>query len=219
MSDQTKKPETKILTPEAAAQAAVSLPEAGFARDEELKQRADVLAEAIETETPEAYRIDPSKIDIEREIAALIDRNELEVEHRQPGFRYCWVNFSQHGKMVMSKKREGWEVVAGNMPEAPELKFVDGTRHLGDVLLMRITEERAQILDLVDKYRRQRQQEGIISNLQSMADQTRGGIVLHENDRMTEVAARRAAIQQQAFAGVDKMIREGSVPGLPQYQR
>ena len=219
MAEQTKKQDTRILTPEAAAQAAAALPDAGYARQEELKQRADTLAEAIETETPEAYRLNPKAFDIEQELAYLIDRNELEVENAQPGKRYCWVNFGQNGRMVMSKKKDGWEVVAGNMPEAPELRFVDGTRHLGDVLLMRIDEERAQLLDRIDEYRRRRQQEGVISNLHNMADKTDGAIILHENDKMTEVAARRAAMQQQAFQGIDKMIREGSVPGLPQYQR
>lgn len=209
-----------ILNKAQAEQAAAELPPAGFARNEELAQRKDDLQEALETKTPEAYTIDPKAVDIEREIAYHLNHNELEVLGQQEGFRYCWTNYqNQTGKAVMEKKRWGWVVVSGNDPEAQELKAVDGTRRLGDVLLMRIPEDKALVLDAMDAYRRQRQQDGVVGGIRQQAEKTGGAIILHENDQMTEIAARRAALHQQAYKGIDKMLRDGSVPGLPNYPR
>jgi len=210
---------SKAVAEAAAQQTNESLPPPGFRRDEEIAQRKDTLAEAIEAQSPDSYALDPRKLEIDREIAYHINRNELEITGAQEGFVYCWEYFGQNGRLVMGKKRDGWEVVNGNDPEAQELKYVDGTRHLGDVLLMRIPKERYEVLQGVDRYRRQRQQEGIIGNLRHQADKTGGAIILHENDKMTQIAAQRAAMQQQAYMGIDKMLREGSVPGLPTYDR
>src|SRR5260221_6425156 len=136
-----------------------ALPPVGDARQEELKRRTDVLAEKLETSTPEAYAFDPKKLDIDNEIAYFVTRNELDVTGKQDGCRYRWVHFGQNGRSVTGAKLDGWEVVSGSDPESVELRAVDGTRRLGDVLLMRIDERRAIRLEQVDRYRRQLEQE------------------------------------------------------------
>jgi len=206
-----------IVTPEQAAQLKAELPPPGAARQEELARRKDALEEAKETHTPEAYAFDPAKLDLDREIAAHLNRNELDVTNAQPSRRYCWVFTGQQGKEIMAKKKDGWEPVCGPDPEALELKAVDGTRRLGDVMLMWVDPRKFAILEAVDQYRRNRQQAGVVGNLRDLADHSHGKVILHEDDGMTQIAAQRAAIRQQAMGGVDRMLREGTVPGLPTY--
>src|SRR5579872_6467381 len=122
---------------------AATLPPAGHARRETLKQRKDNLEQIgeetfksaeVEAANPDAYAID-------RELASHFD--ELTVSEAHPGYVYIWVNYdtptNMRGKMVREKlAQRGWEIVTGDDPEARELRDVTGNRRLGDVILMRI---------------------------------------------------------------------------------
>lgn len=127
---------------------------AGYERAETLKQIADELdQEAEERATDEErFRLDPSKFMIENEIAS--KAGSLEPSNMQPGRVYFWARYrAEHGisqvdhklsitigvrELATGKtwKEQVWHVVKGDDPEAPELKQADGTRRIGDVMLL-----------------------------------------------------------------------------------
>lgn len=127
---------------------------AGHTRDEAMKVVADTLAQRAEerTEDEDRYRLDPSKFEIDNEIAS--KRNSLEVTHADPERHYCWARFKCDSGVSQVEQKLAltigvrelatgkrwqepiWHVVNGSDKECPELKQVDGTRRLGDVILL-----------------------------------------------------------------------------------
>ena len=72
----------------------------------------------------------------------------FEVEGKQKGFRYRFVNMNERN--ISAKRRQGYEVVKDNDPEQVALKdstplkagaSIDTTRRFNDVVLMRISQE------------------------------------------------------------------------------
>lgn len=162
--------EAPVVEPKGAA-AVAALPDAGAARREELRRRADALAaEAARLETElEAQGIDPERLKpeaVEREVRhAVNDQGEVRVSDAQPGYAYSWIfrdPFNRFGgRTVYAMQALGWEVVKHDMPEAKEHKAVTGERWVADCLLMRCTLDRFIALQLIDRKRRLAQQEGI----------------------------------------------------------
>lgn len=200
---------------------------AGDARREAMREAADTLAQAAEESGADGGAIDPRALEIENEIAQHF--NELEVTNADPAYAYCWVNFGFGGRFIKQKMahrvpEDGglspvWEVVQGEMPEAPELRGIgaDSTRRLGDVLLMRARKDRAILLRR-QQTTRQRALEGAPLNaLQEMGDKYRHlGVVVHTNpnDQLLKTMETRAATALMAQQQVDNMLRAGTVPGL-----
>lgn len=200
------------------------LPPSGYARDEELARRKDTLEEKLETEAPEVYPIDESAFQPDREILQRLDQQMLEVSKRKPEYIYCWVYFGQNGQQVWAKKALGWEVVTGTEPEATEHKEVDGTRRIGDVLLMRVHKRRFAQLEEAAADRREAQQLGITSRLKELGEHARRyGLKVHEDlstvrvgpDTLMDVVEKRSGAHDTAMKTVDKMLRKGDVPGVP----
>lgn len=195
------------------------LPEAGFARDEELRRRRDDLAELADQANAEAEGgvIDPSVFEVENELAQHF--NELEVTQQAPGFDYSWTFTGQHGFFIKWKLSRKWQVVSGDMKEADELKQADGTRRLGDVILMRIPTRLHEIQLQRDRERGKLRLEAAASNLEDMARQYAGrGISvrqLNEGDPHMKAAMDRAHAKQLANHKLGDMVRTGSVPGRP----
>ena len=96
------------------------LPPAGDEQRDELKRRADDLAERAETIGLDGGRVDPSAFRVENELAQHF--NELDVNDADPAYAYCWVQAGYAGRFIKMKLTEGWEVVQGDMPEASELR-------------------------------------------------------------------------------------------------
>ena len=127
---------------------------AGEQRNDAMKMIADELAEEAEdrASTEERFRLDPSRFRIENEIGS--KASSLEVSYANPERAYCWARFkAENGVSQAEHKRsltvgvrelatgkvwqeQIWHVVEGRDPEAIELKQVDGTRRLGDVILL-----------------------------------------------------------------------------------
>jgi hypothetical protein len=102
------------------------------------------------------------------------------------------------------------------MPEAKELRWVDTTRKLGDVVLMRVPEKKFQQLHARDRRIREHQQTSVVSQLEEMGERYRGrGVIVHTNpdSRMLDRMAQRAAAQQIAGKKFDQMLKTGTVPG------
>jgi len=194
------------------------LPPPGDARREELSRRTDELEELAEQVGESMGSIDPSAFEVDPALAARF--NELEVSNRDPAYAYCWVFTGQLGRMVKMKTIEGWEVVSGDMEEAADLKQPDGTRRLGDVMLLRIRKDRKILLDRKDRERREAQQGAVTATLEEMGQQaSKLGVVVHTgqniNPDMLKRMEGRASARRAAVGAVDQMIRAGRVPGVP----
>ena len=124
----------------------VSLPPAGYKRDEEMLKRTDDLAQKVEEHAGalNAHAFDPHRFDPDPDILANIDG--FEVTDKQPGFRYKWVPFDNptmnKGLMVRQAEVDGWRAVCGTDPEAKGQEIVGGMRKIGDTILMKISEEK-----------------------------------------------------------------------------
>lgn len=199
----------KIITKEEAAQ----LHNQGVTANKEQQARnADALAEAAEK--VEGGTIDPDDIKEDREIQYHLQHNELEVTAKQAGRVYKWVYTGQQGRFVMQAKQQGWQVVSAEDPEAIELKFVDGTRRLADVMLMWTTEKRHKKNTAWQTELNKRQQLGITANLVEQA--SRYGIIVHQDGNSPTMGAvmKRAGQQHIAAQAVGGMLKAGTVPGM-----
>lgn len=210
------------------------LPPAGYKRDDELARRADHLAEVAENQ-PEQYSIDPSKMEVDREIRYDIEDGMLNVPHAQPGYVYRWVqnmypsndpgrevNQSLVKNVVMhtphgKQKVPVWEVVTKGMPEAEGMRInASNAVFVGDTILMRC---RKDIHVLVENERRKRNHVRNLStdaSLVAVADDLK----LHGYDTDAGHAAYnkhyRNANQtiQASQAELDHQLKSGSLPGF-----
>jgi len=152
------------------------LPPAGDERREVLRKREDNLQEQAEAmaETTDAYAMDPKALKVDRELAQHYDFDEntmLKITNRNPNRRYTWGNFSsQHGIDVRRKMGMGWKPVSGSDPECSELKAADGTRTIGDVMLMWTTPENKARIDRMHQAKRDRVYQTAVTQEQEMAD-------------------------------------------------
>jgi hypothetical protein len=194
------------------------LPPPGAARQEELSRRTDELEQLAEEMGENVGVVDPSAFEVDPALSARF--NELEVSNRDSAYAYCWVFTGQLGRMVKMKTVEGWEVVSGDMEEAADLKQPDGTRRLGDVLLMRIRKDRKLLLDRKDRERRDAQQGAVTAQLEEMGAQAaKHGVIVHTGQSVSPDMLKRmegrASARRAAVGAVDQMIRKGRVPGVP----
>ena len=203
------------------------MPEAGYKRDEELARRKDTLEEKIESpETPEVYPIDPKALEEDREILyKSIDQQMIEVTNKVDGYVYAWVYYGQNSQQVWAKRALGWRVVTGPDPECIEHKEADGTRRIGDTLLMRVPYERWLQLEEDAVRRKQQQYDGIGSRLLELAEKGRShGLKVHKDlstvphptgGTLMDVVEKRSGAHDTALKHIDKKLREGDVPGVP----
>ena len=200
----------------------VGLPPAGHARREELKKRTDTLApqaEAANAAVEGATAVDWSRVEPEREIMQY--RDELSVSNKQDDYCYAWVNVDYPLNAKGLKVREklalkGWDVVKGDNPEAIELKQTDGTRRLGDVILMRVKRDRFLELEAAEAAKRKAQQQSVTSNLEQLGQKyRRHGLIVHAgsnlNPDMLNVMQNRARGAMAAREQLDQGLRDGSL--------
>lgn len=212
---------------------------AGDAKDEQLKVNKDFLDQKAEEQagTVHATAIDPSKVQIDNEIAVHFDScNQLDVSNADPAYRYYWCGTAMRGWMVTyllgirirssaSPYPEPiWEVVKGDMKESFENRDATGVRRVGDVILMRCRLDRYALFRRWERAQRLAAQDPNASASTALAAleeaHRRGvrGINLLVNDPMADPRYRRMAMQAAA-RGVakdkfDALIREGKVPGF-----
>lgn len=202
---------------------------AGYKRDEQLARRQDDLDERLDSaeEDTGVYKVDPKAFEEDREILyKSIDQQMIDVTSRQKGFVYAWVYYGQSGQMVWAKKALGWRTVTGDDPECKEHREADGTRRIGDTLLMKVPYERWLQLEEDAVRRKDKQYDGITSRLRDLAERGRGhGIKLHEDisqvaspsggTLMDVVEGRSSDAKRTALSHIDKKLRDGDVPGIP----
>ena len=195
---------------------------------EKLIAQANKLLSQIEVETA-----DPAALSIENEVRqALNELNEVYVSHMQSEYAYAWIfrdAYNQFGGRYVRKMQAlGWEVVQGDNPEAIEHKHVDGTRVVSDCLLMRIRLDRKLLLEKRDRLLREAQQAGVTARVYELAE--RAGTRVYDklpgfvedamNARAGEQRVQRAAAmgafhRLNAGGKVDRMLKTGTIPGIP----
>lgn len=196
---------------------------AGYKRDEQLAQRQDELDQRIEEDPREVYKLDPKALEPDRDILKSLDQRMLDVTNKVKGYQYAWAYFGLNSHMVWAKRALGWEVVTGPMPEAAEHKEVDGTRRIGDVLLMRIRRERYMELRQAAEDARLAAELGISGRLETLGEQGRRyGLKVHTDlstvrsgdGTLLDVVEKRAGAHDVARKAVDKKLRDGTIPGM-----
>lgn len=199
------------------------LPEPGHERREALKARLEKLnTEAAELASELGIEtVDPNKIEPDREILQHYNAGDLPVSNKQEGFEYCWVfadpRNNMAGRQVFKKKIQGWEVVNGNMLEAADHKHVDGTRRVGDVLLMRIRYDRYVKLRREEKETLKRRDRGVSEGFMELGEKHRGsGVKVYDTvpDNALKHAQNTAA-KERADKVTTKWIKDGNMPANP----
>ncbi len=209
-----------------AGQRKADMPEPGYKRDEELAKRKDTLEQRIEEEAPEVYRADPAAFEEDREILYDLQHDMLEVSNADPEYMYCWVYYGQNQQQVWAKKSLGWRVVgvgaeSANDKECLEHKEVDGSRRIGDVLLMKTPKANYDKIVKAQERRRAAQELGVSSNVMALADKY--GLKVHDDlstvqvgpQTLMEVAQKRAGAEKVAMRHIDRKLRKGEIPGIP----
>ena len=207
------------------------LPPPGDERREVLRERQDTLEEAAQQIADDRGigAIDPNAFKIDRELAQKFDvgrMSMLTVTNPQPGWEYAWANFvNQAGLQVIAKKALGWIVVSGADPECIEHKGTDGTRRVGDVLLLKIPEAKKRQLDQRDAELRRLREASTASELEELGHKYRDkGLKVHTPQTGTSPLAftnqqvtadpRRQAVAKQAGDMLGDMVRQ-EIPGVP----
>lgn len=210
-----------ILTrDEAIGTAPSDLPPAGHERDELLRLRQDELEAKIDALSNhlDLASIDPKVFKKDREIQHEIRNTDgLQVEGALETHMYSWVNYNtQHGLKVWQKKAIGWEVVSSDMPECKNLAREDGTRRIGDVLLMRIPKDLHLALEMKAAEVRRAREFGVDAELRDIASKHKDAVTYHgEIGNAADFKTQRMlGAQKVASQQLNTMIKNGTVPGL-----
>jgi hypothetical protein len=123
--------------------------------------------------------------------------------------------------------RLGYVVVQGSDPECAGIKDARGYRKIGDVILLRIPQKRADELEKHREYKRLVQQEGVEGALREMSDRYRskGVYMVDPRDKAVgrggnlmdamEGRAKSEGARRTAMKAVNQRLRDGTVPGMP----
>jgi len=198
------------------------LPPAGAERRDELKRRADGLEERAETEFADTGAINPKAFAPDRDILSQYDR--FDVSKAQDGYVYCWARYRDPGSQVEAKRALAvrtaggwvpvWELVIGkDMPEAMECLAVDGTRKIGDVLLLRARADRYRLLQQYQEELRYRQQHGVDASIKELG--AKHGVTIHStnqdiNNPVMQRALGRAQAKSMAMNRFADKLRDGT---------
>ena len=198
----------------------------GYKRNEQLKAQADQLEQQAEELSAQSGMgaIDPEALLPDDEIQSLLAREADEITNQVPGFCYRWVNVeypaNARGRHVIEMQTQGWQVVKGDMPESVEYTTTDGTRKLGDCLLMRIDARRKAAIDRQYELLNAKRMGSDLTTTQTLSDKY--GIKVVPYDDMSGEAKtrleRQAAAQFAKRAAQQRVhddLRHGTVPGVP----
>lgn len=201
----------------------------GYARDEEKRKRADALEEAMDKLTDEhsdgqdVHKVDPAALEEDREIQYALQRDGLEITDAQSDRRYAWVNFvNQNGAQVWRHKALGFRYVRRDDPECRDERMdAEGFRKVGDVVLMWLPQQRAEELRKQHLVKRLRRKFGGVDTSAIDAVINKYPNALKRREDLEQglasgngEALQKAGARQTAMGQLDKMVREGTVPGI-----
>jgi hypothetical protein len=150
--------------------------------------------------------IDPAKLThVDNDIARHFDPSSkmLEVSNARPERVYYWEQADPSGRWgnvwVLDRKSRGWKVIDSKDVEARDKLAVDGTRRVGDVILMWIEKDRYDELMVADRRRRIARKEGLSVELLERAE--RAGVKIHDLASSATPAHIRQFARAQVAAG------------------
>lgn len=207
---------------------------AGPKRREAMARVQDELEEDIAAMPEGATAVKLKDIKIDGEIIS--NFNSGHVSNADPAFVYAWKRYvapfggtapvdydlaltirtSSHGVLKC------WEKVNGLMTEAIEHRAVDGTRKIGDVMLLRCRKDVYAAIQQWEADKREHRLKGPASTLQSLGDRTGihvrvDDVVMAQrgvDDPVMKHALKHAAANEIANRQLDTQIREGRVRGM-----
>lgn len=161
-----------------------------------------------------------------REIRVAAD--SLKVTRKQDGYRYYWARYVSANSINQVDEMTGitvetpdgpmptWEVVKDKMPEAQERRAADGTRRLGDVMLLRCKLDVFEALQDYEALKRERQIMSVEQPLRAFAQATGHQIGVIGVDLQAPGVRRglkHGMAQQIAGRQFNEHLRRGTVPG------
>ena len=208
-----------------------TLPPPGHQREETLKQRADQLEQEKAKYEGMAYNIDPSKMNVDREIRYELEKGSLDIPNKDPNYVYTWVqcqypmvnptlkveqklarSVTIH-KGSQSFKVPAWEIVTNRMPESKGLR-INATGHcqIGDTILMRCHKDVHRLIELKDRERKLQLRRNTDAQLleQAARVQRRG----YKAAAGQDVYNKYRKDANDALDTIDTMLREGTLPGI-----
>lgn len=225
-------------------QAEASLPPPGHERDEALRMRQDELEEAAErlAEETGAIRIDERVFEPDREIRFCLSKQASTIPSALDEYDYKY-EFTGNGGLQINAAKSlvvntsqgpinvGWQIVDRSMAEARGMEeFIDVNGHIriGDTILMRRLKDRSALEARYQEWVRGRQSGEIEKEVRAMDEDNkrrgRRGIDLVEKDDHIATmqkqypgrakSAKRMYAELAAGQQMDKMLREGTVPGM-----
>ena len=210
---------------------------AGYKREEQQAKNHDVLQQKVEEMSTAGgvESLNPKALKEDREILGLIVEGNLDIPGALSEYVYKWVQCRIPKDSPGMKVREAltmrmkvrspagqvqiipcWERVTGDMPECPDLKDAEGSRVLGDTLLVRCKRD---VYALIQEQERKLNKQRAASAEVSMVDTAQminqkagrplifGGVDTYDQRfGEGETNSRVRELNQQ--------LKDGSVPGL-----
>lgn len=190
------------------------------------KRHPVALADDLDPERDvEQFRVDEKARRPIREIRAAV--NSLAVTKAVAGYVYCWARYISANAMTQVDMLTGmtvtvdgvptpcWEIVEGKMPEAMERRSVDGTRKIGDVMLLRCKQE---VYDAIRDWEAQKvanQQLSVEGPLREFA--SRHNLRVYDGDELKnprlQQAFKQSVASGQASRVFAQQLRTGTVQG------
>jgi hypothetical protein len=198
-------------------------------REDLARKAADLVAKAQAILEQLDIHTAAGDVEVDREVRqALNELNEVYVSHAQSEFVYVWIYRDPTGdggnRWVRAMQGLGYELVMHDMPEAKEHTHVTGCRVVADCVLMRVRIDRKMLLDRRDVILRQAQQAGVTARVYDLADRVGSKVYDRLPDFMQDTLSQQATSQAQARAEFhrrnaggkfDRMLKSGSIPGMP----
>lgn len=203
--------------------------DAGHTRDEVMLMVKDELEQAGEegANADERFRLDPSKFVIENEIGS--KANSLNISNADPARAYCWARFKCDNGVSQAETKRAltigvreiatgkkwqetiWHVVEGTDKESLELKQVDGTRRLGDVILLWAKREVYEAVQRVAEEKRQELYGKPKREAQAFFEKTGIKVVTEAEmakDPRFEKVAKHAEVFRRSNETADEQVRQ-----------
>lgn len=213
-----------------AEEANAELPPPGDWRKEALKMRQDELEQAASVASKALIGgsavVPLTDIPIENEIARHFKGDELPISNALDSHVYAWICYDSpstaKGTMVRQQLLlKGWEVVQGtseSFPEGKEYLQADGTRKVGDTILMRCRKDYYLQHKLMERQNRMELHARPDGRLDGITDivQGVGGIKLRDvnlDDPQMVNALNRAHARALAEQQFTSMLKSGTIPG------
>ncbi len=210
---------------------------AGYKRQEQQAKNHDVLQQKVEEMSTAGgvASLNPKALEEDREILGLIVEGNLDIPGAVDGYVYKWVQCRIPKDSPGMKVREVltmrikvrspagqtqtipcWERVEGNMPECPDLKDAEGSRVLGDTLLVRCKRDVYVLIEeqerKLNKQRAATVEAGMVDTAQMINQKAGRPLIFGGVDTYDQRFGEGET--NSRIRELNQQLKDGSVPGL-----